>query len=112
MIELRTYTLASDETLDRYASIHWARHIVSLAAFGITTHHVWKEVGGDRPRLLALVEYADGQNPAEVAARYMGSSEFQADMEGFAAADIVHVSSTFLEPAQSDPAAELNKPSV
>ncbi|MCP1121344.1 NIPSNAP family protein [Robbsia andropogonis] len=109
MIELRTYVLSSEEALDRYATVHWARHIVSLSAFGVTTHHVWKEVDGDRPRLFALVEYADGLSPAEVSSRYMDSSEFRSDMNGFTAADILNVSSVFLVPAQSDPAVDANK---
>ncbi|EIZ81195.1 NIPSNAP family protein [Novosphingobium sp. Rr 2-17] len=103
MFELRTYTLASDEALDQYASVHWTRHVTSLAAFGVTTHHVWKQVHTDKPRLIALVEYADGLDPQEVTERYMSSAEFRADMAGFSKADIVEVSSAFVEPAPADP---------
>jgi len=105
MLEIRTYTLASQDALDRYASIHWPRHIASLAQFGIITHHVWKQVRTDAPRLVALVEYPAGTDPADVAARYMGSAAFRADMEGFSMADIVGVSSVFVEPGPADPTA-------
>lgn len=104
MLEIRTYTLASEEALEQYATVHWARHITSLAAHGITTHHVWREVGGDQPRLVALVEYAAGADPQAVTANYMSSAEFQADMQGFAMDGIRGVSSVFVEPAPSDPA--------
>jgi hypothetical protein len=104
MLEIRTYTLASQDALNRYASIHWTRHIASLAQFGITTHHVWKQVRTDASRLIALVEYAEGADPQEVTARYMGSAEFRADMDGFSMAEILGVSSVFVEPGPADPA--------
>lgn len=103
MLEIRTYTLASQDALDRYASIHWTRHIVSLAQFGIITHHVWKQVRTDALRLVALVEYPVGADPEELTARYMGSAEFRADMDGFSMADILGVSSVFVEPGPADP---------
>jgi len=103
MLEIRTYTLNSQDALDRYASIHWTRHIASLAQFGITTHHVWKQVRTDAPRLVALVEYGEGADPQDVTARYMGSAAFRADMEGFSMADILGVSSVFVEPGPADP---------
>ena len=105
MLEIRTYTLASDEALEQYAAVHWARHIQSLAQFGITTHHVWREVGGDQPRLVALVEYEDGADPRAVTGAYMGSEEFRADMKGFPMDAIRGVSSVFVEPTSSDPSA-------
>ena len=73
MLEIRTYTLASVEALDQYASVHWKRHIPSLAAHGITTHHVWREVAADVPRLVALVEYDNGADPAEATKTFMHS---------------------------------------
>ena len=104
MYELRTYTLASAEALELYAGVHWQRHIESLAAFDITTHHVWKRVDGDVSQLVALVEYAAGADPRAVTEAYMGSNEFRADMEGFPMDAIQCVSSVFVEPASSDPA--------
>lgn len=104
MLEIRTYTLASDEALEQYATVHWARHIASLAQYGITTHHVWREVGGDQPRLVALVEYEAGADPRAVTQEYMGSPEFRADMDGFVMDGIRGVASVFVEPVASDPA--------
>lgn len=103
MLELRTYTLASDEALEQYSSVHWARHIPSLAKFGVTTRHVWREIGGEQPRLFALVEHEEGADPAATGAAFMASPEFRADMEGFAPGGIVHVSAVFLEPTSADP---------
>ena len=38
MFQLRIYTLRSARALERYATVHWARHVPSLASFGVTTH--------------------------------------------------------------------------
>ena len=103
MLEMRTYTLASEEALEQYATVHWSRHIASLAQYGITTHHVWREVGGDEPRLIALVEYEAGADPRAVTQAYMTSAEFRADMDGFAMDGIRGVTSIFLEATSSDP---------
>ena len=100
---MRTYTLASEEALEQYATVHWSRHIASLAQYGITTHHVWREVGGDEPRLIALVEYEAGADPRAVTQAYMTSAEFRADMDGFAMDGIRGVTSIFLEATSSDP---------
>ncbi|MGO2750854.1 MAG: hypothetical protein ACTIA6_12440 [Pseudoclavibacter sp.] len=105
MLEIRTYTLASEEALAQYADIHWARHISSLAQFGITTHHVWREVGTKDFRLIAVVEYEVGADPEAVTKAYMSSAEFRADMDGFPMDAIRGVSSVFVEPVSSDPVA-------
>jgi hypothetical protein len=34
MYQLRTYTLKTAGALERYATVHWPRHIISLRAFG------------------------------------------------------------------------------
>lgn len=99
MLEIRTYTLASEEALEQYATVHWARHVSSLAAYGITTHQVWREITGEqRPRLVALVEYGEGADPRAVTQAYMASPEFAADMDGFAMDGIRGVESVFVEP--------------
>lgn len=103
MLEVRTYTLASEEALEQYATVHWARHIASLAKYGITTHHVWREVGGDRPHLIAVVEYEADADPRAVTEAYMTSAEFRDDMDGFEMSGIQGVSSVFVEAASSDP---------
>lgn len=103
MFQLRTYTLRSAQALDRYATIHWARHVPSMAAFGVTVHGVWTHRGDDGHRLLALISYPDGVDPAALARDFMASPEFSADMEGFDPDDIVAVDSMLLEPTPSSP---------
>ena len=104
MFELRTYTLASEEALEQYATVHWARHVPSLARFGVTTRQVWREVGGEQPRLFALVEHEDGADPAAVNAAYLASAEFRADMDGFEMSNIRGVTVVLLETAMPVPA--------
>ena len=103
MFQLRIYTLRSTEALDRYAEIHWARHIPSLATFGVTTHGIWTQRGDDDHRLVALISFPDGADPAAVTSDFMTSAEFAADMEGFDPDNIVAVDSMPLEPAPSSP---------
>jgi hypothetical protein len=98
MFELRTYSLADRSTAETYATVHWARHLVTLPRFGITTHGVWLPADGS-PRVLALVSYAPGEDPRAVGARYMASGDFRDDMAGFDMAGIVGVSSELLEPS-------------
>ena len=47
MFQLRIYTLRSGEALERYAAVHWTRHIASLRAFGVATHGIWTERNGN-----------------------------------------------------------------
>jgi hypothetical protein len=103
MFQLRIYTLRSTVALDRYAEIHWARHIPSLATFGVTTHGIWTQRGDDDHRLVALISFPDGADPAAVTSDFMASAEFAADMEGFDPDNIVAVDSMPLEPAPSSP---------
>ena len=103
MFELRTYTVRTSEALEQYATIHWDRHLTSLAKFGITTHGVWTDESGDAHRLLALVSYQEGADPAQTTRDYMSSSEFAADMEGFDVQNFVSVESTILTPTASSP---------
>src|SRR5205807_6840172 len=37
MFQLRIYTLRSPEALQRYATVHWARHLATFETFGVTT---------------------------------------------------------------------------
>jgi hypothetical protein len=103
MFQLRIYTLRTAWALDRYATIHWARHVPSMAAFGVTTHGIWTQRGGDDHRLAALISYPDGADPAALARDFMASAEFASDMEGFDPDDIVAVDSILLEPTPSSP---------
>jgi hypothetical protein len=103
MFQLRIYTLRSAEALDRYATIHWARHIPSMAAFGVTTHGIWTQRGDDEHRLVALISYPQGADPDALTRDFMASAEFAADMEGFDPDGIVAVDSMMLEPTASSP---------
>ena len=103
MLQLRIYTLRSAEALDRYAKIHWARHIPSLAKFGVTTHGVWTQRDANEHRLVALISYPAGADPATLTREFMASPEFAADMEGFDPDDIVAVDSMLLEPTAGQP---------
>lgn len=87
--ELRTYTLADDATADRYAEVHWPRHVESLGRLGIETVGVWRAVG--TASVVAIVEYPDGADPAALTAAFMASDDFRADMAGFEMADIRRV---------------------
>jgi hypothetical protein len=52
MFQFRTYTLRSPDALHRYATVHWARHLETFAAFGVTTHGVWTARQGTANRLV------------------------------------------------------------
>jgi hypothetical protein len=103
MFQLRIYTLRSARALERYATVHWARHVPSLATFGVTTHGIWTQRGDDDHRLIALISYPDGADPAALARDFMASAEFASDMEGFDPDDIVGVDSMLLETTPSSP---------
>ena len=79
MFQLRIYTLRSAEALDRYAAVHWARHIDSLELFGVATRGIWTSRDGGENRL------------------------FAADMAGFDPHDIVDVASVLLDSTVSSP---------
>ena len=103
MFQLRIYTLRSAQALERYATVHWARHVPSLAMFGVTTHGIWTQRGDDDHRLVALISYPEGADPAALTRDFMASPEFAADMEGFDPEDIVAVNSMLLEPTAYQP---------
>jgi len=103
VFQLRIYALRSAEALDRYAAIHWTRHIGSLEAFGVETCGIWTSRDGGENRLFALVSYEDGADPATVETEYMAGSAFADDMVGFDPHDIVDVSSVLLDATASSP---------
>ena len=103
MFQLRIYTLRSAAALDRYAALHWARHVGSLESFGVETRGIWTSRGAGENRLFALVSYEDGADPARVETEYMASSAFAADMAGFDPHDIVDVTSVLLDSTASSP---------
>lgn len=99
--EIRTYTLKSAALAMAYRAI-WIKHIESLQSFGITAHGVFS-APDDPLRVIALVSYAEGADPAEVTERYMASELFKADMAGFDFSDFVSVETTALIPAPFSP---------
>jgi hypothetical protein len=109
VFQLRVYTLRSAAALDRYAEIHWARHIGSLEAFGVETCGIWtsRDARGARDgkenRLFALVSYQDGADAAKVETEYRASSAFAEDMAGFDPHDIVDVTAVLLDASASSP---------
>ena len=103
MFQLRIYTLRSPQTLQQYATIHWARHLATFTTFGVTTHGVWTERSGGRNRLVALIAYPPGADPEEITRRCMTSPEFASDMAGFDTDDIVDVQTMLLDPTPFSP---------
>jgi NIPSNAP len=103
VFQLRIYTLRSGEALDRYAAVHWARHIGSLEAFGVETRGIWTSRDGGENRLFALVSFQNAADPARVETEYMASAVFGEDMAGFDPRDIVDVTSVLLDATASSP---------
>lgn len=103
MFQLRIYTVSSPEALRRYSRVHWARHVVTFAEHGVTTHGVWTEPTGGLNRLVALISYPPGADPDEVTRTIMAGPGFAADMAEFDVGDIVGVQTVLLEPASFSP---------
>ena len=82
MRQLRVYTVADRKSAEQYFTVHWARHIVSLAGYGINTEKVYMEDGTEGPTRVVAICTCDG-NVAESEDKYMASADFWADMEGF-----------------------------
>jgi hypothetical protein len=103
MLQLRIYTLRSADALQRYATVHWARHVATFTTFGVTTHGVWTERRDGHHRLVAVIGYPPGTDPDDVTQTIMTSPEFAADMAGFDRDDIVDVRSLLLDPTPYSP---------
>jgi hypothetical protein len=101
--ELRVYTLRTKEALDFYREMIYPRHLNSFPRFGIEAHGFWTAAADVKPRLFVLASYAAGEEPGEVARRYMQSKEFADDTRDFDVSGIVGVESTFLIPSTSSP---------
>ncbi len=71
--------------------------------FGIAAHGFWTAREDVEPRLFVLASYAAGEDPGEVARRYMQSTEFADDIRNSDVSDIVGVESTILIPSTSSP---------
>lgn len=46
MFQLRMYTLRSREALQRYAPVHWARHVPTFAGFGMASPEFADDMAG------------------------------------------------------------------
>ena len=101
--ELRLCKLRSKEALDFYAEQICPFHLSSFPLFGIEAHGFWTAKEDVEPRLFVLASYAAGEDPGEVARRYMQSTEFADDIRNFDVSDIVRVESTILIPSTSSP---------
>ena len=101
--ELRVYKLRTKEALDFYMGQIYPRHLNSFPLFGIEAHGFWTAKGDVEPRLFVLASYAAGEDPGEVAQRYMRSAEFATDTRDFNLSDIVGLESTVLIPTKSSP---------
>jgi hypothetical protein len=74
--ELRVYNLRTKEARDFYMNQIYPRHLSSFPLFGIEGHGFWTAKEDAEPRLFVLASYAAGDEPGEVARRYMQSKEF------------------------------------
>ena len=101
--ELRVYTLRTKEALDFYTGTVYPRHLHSFPLFGVEAHGFWTAKADIAPRLFALVSYAVGDDPGEVAQRYLQSPELADDVRDFDVGNIVGVETTILAPAASSP---------
>ena len=103
MYQLKTYTLRTTEALERYATAHWPRHVVSMPAYGATVVGFWTERRDDAHRLVGLLSFDEGVDPDAFLAAYVASPELAADMEGFDIGDILGVEDLLLEPVPGSP---------
>ena len=101
--ELRVYKLRTKEALAFYMNQIYPRHLNSFPLFGIEAHGFWTAKDDAEPRLFVLASYAAGEEPGEVARRYMQSEEFAEDIRDFDVSNIVGVESTILTPSTSSP---------
>lgn len=105
MYQLKTYTLRTREALERYATVHWPRHVTSMPPYGAAVHGFWTVHEPGEHRLVALLSFAEGVDPEAFLAAYAAGPELAADMEGFDVDDIVGVDDVLLEPAAGSPLA-------
>jgi len=101
--EMRVYSLRTKEALEFYASTVYSRHLNNFGLFGVEAHGLWTQKDDVAHRIFVLVSYAEGDDPREVAQRYIQSPEAANDARGFDIADILSVESTFLVPSETSP---------
>ena len=101
--EMRICSLRTKATLDFYASTVYPRHLNNFGLFDVEAHGLWTQKDDVAHRVFVLVSYAEGDDPGEVAQRYIQSPEATNDAKGFDVADILSVESTILVPSASSP---------
>ena len=101
--EMRVYSLRTQEALDFYASTVYPRHLDNFGLFGVQAHGLWTRKDDIAHQVFVLLSYAEGDDPGEVAQRYIQSPEAVNDARGFDVADILAVDSTILIPSVSSP---------
>lgn len=101
--ELRVYKLRTRDALDFYVNEIYPRHLRSFSLFGIRAHGFWTAKEDPEQRLFVLASYDEGDDPREVARRYMQSEGFSEDIRDFHVSDIIGVESTILVPSQDSP---------
>ena len=102
-MELRTYTLANAEALRQYTQVFWPHHIDTLRGYGINVHGVWTDVAFDGFRVMALVGYRPGDDPARLGEVYAKSADFVTDHADFDVSLIVSTTVCVLEPIPGSP---------
>lgn len=100
---MRTYTMASPEDLAMLKDVVWPRHLESTKEFGIAIHGIWTRPQDEEPRLYVLESIPDGIDHDEVGRRFMESSAFRSDVEGFDMATVVGFDLLPLTPAAGSP---------
>ncbi|MEU3735283.1 hypothetical protein AB0E81_38790 [Streptomyces sp. NPDC033538] len=103
MYQMKIYTLRTAEALQQYATVHWPRHLSSMPSFGVTVHGFWTDHEAGAHRLIALLSFGEGTDPAAFAAAYLPSPELEADMQGFDVNDIIAVEDLLLDPVAGSP---------
>nr|WP_221380275.1 hypothetical protein [Actinoplanes polyasparticus] len=105
MHQIRIYTLRTAEALQQYATVQWPRHITSMPSFGITVQGFWTDHQAGAHRLIALLSFREGVDPAEFITAYAASTELAADMRSFDVSDIVGIEELLLDPVAGSPLA-------
>lgn len=105
MYQLKIYTLRTAEALRQYATVHWPRHLTSMPSFGVTVHGFWTDHQAGAHRLIALLSFHEGTDPADFTTAYVASPELAADMQGFNVSDILNVEELLLDPVAGSPLA-------
>src|SRR5260370_18851756 len=82
--ELRVYKLRTKEALDFYMEQIYPRHLSSFPLFGIEAHGFCTAKEDVEPRLFVLASYAAGEEPGEVARRYIQIKQFAEGIMEFA----------------------------